>query len=97
VTAVCPILMFGNHSLMLSAKDNHSIDAFQTDNIKRILGFPKRSNHSKLLKAIGVEPISTIIKVQRVLLLNRIFKRDTPVRSLNISLLASFFVRWQPG
>jgi hypothetical protein len=53
--AVRPILTYGCHSVHLSAKEFDHIEKFQSNNVKRIFGLPKRSHHSKLLKALGIK------------------------------------------
>jgi hypothetical protein len=72
-----------NHDLNL-------LNSFQSNNIKRVLGLPKRSHHSKLVKAISIEPVSSIVFNSKLLLYNRIFKRRSPARAINVALFAYF-------
>ena len=53
-----------------------------------MLGLPKRSHHSKLLQAISVDPVSSVILNSKLLLFNRIFKRRSPASAINAVLLA---------
>lgn len=65
-STICPILVYGNHTMAISNKDVMSLEIFQSNNLKRVLGFPKRSHHSKVLQAMGVEKVATNITKQRV-------------------------------
>ena len=89
-TAVCPILNFGCHTLELSPGDIKSLESLQSDCVKRFLGIPKRSHHSKLLQATGIPRIRSQICGNRASLLGRIFRHESPCRSLNAVLLS----RW---
>jgi late competence protein required for DNA uptake (superfamily II DNA/RNA helicase) len=50
----------------LSAKEFDNIEKFQSNNVKRIFGLPKRSHHSKLLKALGITTFSKSIMHARI-------------------------------
>jgi hypothetical protein len=80
--AVRPILTYGCHGVHLSAKEFDHIEKFQSNNVKRIFGLPKRIHHSKLLKALGIKT--------RISLFNIIFKRHSPACILNTFFLSKF-------
>lgn len=89
-TTVHPILVYGAHCLSHCAKAIQTMEKFQSNSIKRIFGFSKRSHHSKLLGALNIRSVSDVINEQKVLLYKRIFTRNTPVGNLNIVLLGQF-------
>ena len=95
-TAVCPILTFGCHLLSLGKRDIAAMEAFQSNNIKRIFGFPKRSHHSKLLVALGIRSIASVLNNLKISLFNRVFKRDSPVRDLNVAFISRHICKGHP-
>ena len=86
-TAIGPVLKSGVHCMHVNNKDLGELESFQNNHIKRMLGFFKRSHHSKLLIAIGVENIENSILNARLSLYHRIFKTDSVARDLNLYML----------
>ena len=89
-TAVRPVLTFGCHNIRICASDIKLLERFQSDSVKRFLGLPKRSHHSRLLRALNLPRVENILSNLRALLYNRIFKRDSPSRTINAVLLANW-------
>ena len=72
-TVVHPVLQSGVNCMNLSSKNLADLESFQSNHVKRILGFHKRSHHSKLLQALGIRKIEASICASRLSLYNRIF------------------------
>ena len=89
-TAVRPILIYGYHCVHLRPAEIQCAEKFQSNHVKRVLGLPKRSHHTRLLNALGIDSIAQNVKFLRCSLFNRIFIRDSPVRTLNCALLSKW-------
>ena len=60
--------------------------------MKSALGIAKRSHHSCLLQALDISPIPCLVKQNNVSLLHRVFRTDSPYRSLCAYFLSSYIV-----
>ena len=85
-----PILLYGMESVAMSKNDINILKSTQSNIIKRIMGFNKRSHHSKLLKALKISSIEHMLKINALRLYKNIFKTDTPARDLQALLLAKY-------
>ena len=77
-----PILLYGMESVARSKSDINILKTAQSNIIKRIMGFDKRSHHSKLLKALKISSVDQMLKFNALRLYKNIFKTDTPARDL---------------
>ena len=77
-------------SVAMSKSDINILKTAQSNIIKRIMGFNKRSHHSKLLKALKISSVDQMLKINALRLYKNIFKTDTPARDLQAILLAKY-------
>ena len=65
------------------------VESVQAAIIKRIVGFPKRSHHSEVLKAVVDDVMSSVFR--NTLSLRGDFFKDSPARALEIQIMKEFF------
>ena len=87
-----PVLTSGLETIPLSGKHLNTLESIQGSILKKILGFPKRSHHSRLVLACNTKPMSHIIKQNTLSLWQRIFRVDSPARTLCAQRLAKYIL-----
>ena len=88
-----PLLAYGMESISLSNSEIKILKTTQGNTIKRIMGFNKRSHHSKILKALKIPSVDQVIQKNTLGLYRNIFKTDTPARDLQSVLLAKYITK----
>ena len=86
----CPCLLYGFENFSLNKSQIKYIECLQASNIKRMLGFPKRSHHSDLLRATGTYAVESLYKNNILSLWHRIFTQNTACRKINATLLSEY-------
>ena len=76
---------------MSNSKDQfRRMESIQVRLIKQCLGLSKRSHNSAMLKALTIDIAQDIVNINVLNLYHRIFKIDSPARSLMQFLLARY-------
>ena len=66
------------------------VEKAQSSTVKRLLGFPLRSHHSNILRALNLSKVQSRIDKATLSLWYRIFQVDSPTRLLCAKLLSDF-------
>jgi hypothetical protein len=85
-----PMMSYGMETVPLSEQNIKTLRSAQGGVIKRVMGIPKRSHHSKLVEALGITPIETIISNNVQKLYHRIFTCHSPSRELQMKFLSHY-------
>jgi hypothetical protein len=91
-TIALPTLTYAMESVSYPDRAMEEVEACQSSLIKRSFGLPNRSHHSHLLSALDIHPVSQSVDSKTVNLFSRVFKTNSPARSLNIFLLSHFML-----
>ena len=91
-TVGAPIMTYGLETVSLSKQDMKDLSTAQGSLIKRVMGIPKRSHHTRLLKALKIQQISDVISWNTKKLFYRIFASQTPARDVQMQLLAHYII-----
>ena len=67
-----------------------TLDSHQASLVKQSLGLPKRSHHSKLLRALNITPVSEVVRGMKAAHFNRLMKTHSPARELSTYLMSKF-------
>ena len=86
-----PTLLYGMETFTFNVGQTKTLEGTQASIIKRLLGLPNRSHNSNLLAATGTVSIKNCIDNNVLSLWKRIFKCDTPTRSLCVNLLNELY------
>ena len=89
--SICqPVLTYGMEC-MSNSKDQYRImEYIQGRLIKQCVGLSKRSHNSAVLKSLNIDKVQNIVNRNVLNLYHRIFKIDSPARSLMQFLLARY-------
>ena len=85
-------LTFGLDCVKLSKANMRHLESAQGTLIKQVLGLSKRSHHSKLLKALNIQPISQVVGRDTLSLASRICSVQSPAKNLYIHDLSLFIL-----
>ena len=66
------------------------VEKAQSSTVKRLLGFPQRSHHSNILRALNLSKVQSRIDNATLPLWYRIFQVDSPTRLVCAKLLSDF-------
>ena len=91
-TVCVPSLTYGCEAVALSDRHISLMESCQGSLVKQFSGIGKRSHHSKLLQALHIPPVKSIIRDRTLTFFNHIFKTENPMRSLSCTLLARYIV-----
>ena len=92
-TVCVPSLTYGCEAITLSDKQISVMESCQGSLVKQFLGIGKRSHHSKLLQALHIQPVESVVLHKTMNFYNQIFRTENPLRSLCCTLLARYIVR----
>ena len=95
-TINCPVLSYGLETIHISTADLEELKSTQGTVIKRGLGLNKRSHYHRVLKACNITPIEETISNNTARLYHNIFQHDTPAKTLQSLLLASYVLTGKP-
>jgi exonuclease III len=87
-----PTLTAGLETLSLNHKNVQVLENMQGSFVKRMLGFPQRSHHTKLVQATNVKSITYLLQRNFLSLWHRIFKIQSPTRNMCAFELAKYMV-----
>ena len=85
-----PVLTYGMECMSNSKDQFRRMESIQGRLIKQCLGLSKRSHNSAVLKALKIDKAQNIVNRNVLNLYHRIFKIDSPARSLMQFLLARY-------
>jgi hypothetical protein len=88
-----PTMTYGLESISLTSADENALLSAQGTIIKKSIGFSKCSHHTSLLQAMGIPPVTDLIKRNAASLFHRIFQVSSPARALQSQLLANFILK----
>ena len=89
--SICqPVLTYGMECMSNSKDQFRRMESIQGRLIKQCLGLSKRSHNSAVLKALKIDKAQHIVNRNVLNLYHRIFKIDSPARSLMQCLLARY-------
>ena len=89
--SICqPVLTYGMECMSNSKYQFRRMESIQGRLIKQCLGLSKRSHNSAVLKALNRDKAQHIVNINVLNLYHRIFKIDSPARSLMQFLLARY-------
>ena len=86
----CPNLTYGTDCVDISSKILNQMESLQGTLVKRCIGVPKRNHHTTILNALEIRPLQTAIRQQTTSLFSRIFKVDSQMKDICITLLAQY-------
>ena len=92
-TLCVPSLTYGCEAITLSDKQISFWESCQGSLIKQFLGIGKRSHHTKLLQALHIHSVKSVVLHKTLNFYNQIFKTKNPLRSLCCTLLARYIVQ----
>ena len=85
-----PTLLFGCDTIHVNKTQLNKLEAVQATTVKRVLGLPVRSHHSKLLQAVEIYPVEDRLKANTKSLWWRTFRVASPARTLCARLLGLY-------
>ena len=85
-----PSLLYNLESTSISDICMRQVEKAQSSTVKRLLGFPQRSHHSNILRALNLSKVQSRIDKATLSLWYRIFQVDSPTRLLCAKLLSDF-------
>ena len=85
-----PSLLYNLESTSISEICMRQVEKAQSSTVKRLLGFPLRSHHSNILRALNLSKVQSRIDKATLSLWYRIFQVDSPTRLLCAKLLSDF-------
>ena len=85
-----PVLTYGLECVYLNKTGINKLESLQGRCIKEAIGVSKRSHHSDLLTAMGINTVNNIANTKLANLWRRIFKVDSPAADLNRYLLSVY-------
>ena len=89
--SICqPVLTYGMECMSNSKDQFRRMESIQGRLINQCLGLSKRSHNSAVLKALKIDKAQNIVNRNVLNLYHRIFKIDSPARSLMQFLLARY-------
>ena len=91
-TVGVPSLTYGLDCIDCKSRLKRSIETAQSSTIKSQLGLSKFSHSTPILAALDIPKVSEIIERDTQSLFHRIFKVNSPVRDLNVFLVAKQIV-----
>ena len=77
-----PVLSYGLESINLNGINIRRLETTQGNLVKQCLGLSKRSHSTQLLSSLNIHRIEDLVNRNTLSLFCRIFKVDTPLRSL---------------
>ena len=86
-----PSLLYHLEIFKLKPGQQKFIESVQSFIIKRIVGFPKRSNHTALLQAVNIDDVMSSVTRNTLSLWWRLFQVGNPTRKLQIKLMKEFY------
>ena len=89
--SICqPVFTYGMGCMSYSKDQFRRMESIQCRLIKQCMGLSKRSHNSAMLKALNIDKVQNIVNRNVLNLNHRIFKIDSPARSLMQFLLAMY-------
>ena len=85
-----PSLLYGIESISLNQTLTKSLECAQSNTVKNIKGFNKRSHHSNLLHAVRIDKVETSVIRGILSLWYRIYQVDNPARILSNAMLCDY-------
>jgi hypothetical protein len=89
-TVGAPMILYGMESVPLSSADLKQLQSAQGSIVKRVMGIPKHSHHTRLLTALHIPRVDNLIGVNVQKLYHRIFKKTSPAQELQSRFLSSY-------
>ena len=86
-----PVLSYGLESINLNGINIRRLETTQGNLVKQCLGLSKRSHSTQLLSSLNIHRIEDLVNRNTLSLFCRIFKVDTPLRSL-ITQMVSLYI-----
>lgn len=86
-TIGAPTVQYGMESINMSTKH---VSTAQTDIIKKVMGFTKRSHHTHLLQALNIPSFEQCLEQNMRKLYHSLMVTDTPAGALQTRLLARY-------
>ena len=85
-----PSLLYGIESVSLNQTLMKSLECAQSNIVKNIMGFNKRSHHSNLLHAVRIDKVEASVIRGILSLWYRIYQVDNPARVLSNAMLCDY-------
>ena len=85
-----PSLLYGIESVSLNQTHMKSLECAQSNTVKNIMGFNKRSHHSNLLHAVRIDKVETSVIRGILSLWYRIYQVDNSARALSNAMLRDY-------
>ena len=89
-TVGVPSITYGMECVHLNTTLLEQLNSAQAASLKSVLGFSKRSRHTRLLKALDVPKISDVTLINNLSLLHRCSQTNSVYRSLCAHLMAKY-------
>ena len=90
-TSICqPVLTYGMACMSNSKDQFRRMEPIQGRLFEQCLGLTKRSHNSAVLKAFNIDKVQRIVNRNVLNLYHRIFKIESPARSIMKCLLARY-------
>jgi len=91
-TMCCPTLANGKDCVDISSKSLNQMETLQRTLAKRCIGVPMRNHHTAILNALEIQPRKTVIRRRTMSLFSRIFKVDSQMKDICITLLVQYML-----
>ena len=89
--SICqPVLTYGMECMSYSKDQFRRMESTQGRLIKQYLGLPKSSHNTAMLKALNIDKVQNTVNRNVLNLYHRIFKIESPARSIMQFLLARY-------
>ena len=85
-----PTLLYGSECIPMSSNNIKDISSTQGTIIKNVMGISKRSHHTNLLQALGIDKADNIVIQNSINFYNRLFKVDSPLLGLQCKFLSHY-------
>ena len=89
-TVCLPTLTYGCEVLHFKDADMTLLERQQSNSVKQFMGLGKRSRHSSLLAALGLNGVKTTVNDNVLALYHKLFSVNSQLRDINIFFLARY-------
>ena len=87
-----PMITYAMESIHMTNANIKQLKSAQGAVIKRVMGIPKRSHHTRLLDALKIPTTDTLVNINVQKLYHRIFGCESPAKELQIRFLKNYIV-----
>ena len=91
-TICLPTLMYSMGAVNLVKRDLIKLESFQGSVLKQVCGIGNRSHHTRLVRALSIDSISTAVRNHSSTLFKRICSVDSPTQQLCFYMLSDYIL-----